>query len=70
MRAQRVEQPVDRSMQQQPKLIGREGVATQSVGEAVVLEVLDPVLGFPSINIPVVDRRRLARSGGLWGYLR
>ena len=41
--AQRIQQPVDGGMQQQPELVGRKGMTTQAIGEAVVLEILDPV---------------------------
>ena len=53
--AQRIQQPVGGGMQEQPELVGPEAVAAQAVGEAGVLEILDPQFGFAPIDIPVVE---------------
>ena len=42
--AQGVEQPVGGGMQQQAELVGPEAMAAEAIGEAGVLEVLDPQL--------------------------
>src|SRR5665213_1409668 len=48
--SERIEQPVRSGMQKQPKLIGPEAMATQSIGEAAPLEILDPLLGFSAVS--------------------
>ena len=45
---QGVHQPVGRGMQQQPKLVGHEPMATEAIRLYVKLEVLDPVLALPT----------------------
>ena len=62
--AQRIQQPVGGGMQEQPELVGPEAVAAQAVGEAGVLEILDPQFGFAPIDIPVVERLRRIGAGG------
>lgn len=50
-------------MQQEPELVGHEGVATQSIREVVILEILDPVLRLAPVDIGVVDGRRWDLDG-------
>ena len=47
-------------MQQQAELVGPEAVIAEAIGEAGVLEILDPLLGFAAIHIPIVE----VESGG------
>ena len=62
--AQGIEQPVGGGVQEQPELVGPEAVAAEAIGEAGVLEILDPQLRFAPIDIPVVERLRRIRPAG------
>ncbi len=59
-----VEQPVGGGVQQQPKLVGPETVATEAIGETAMLEVLDPVFALAAIDVPVVHLRGRVGAGG------
>ena len=56
---QQVEEPVGGGMQQETELVGLEAVATEAVGKASTLEVVDPLFGGAALDIPVVE--------GQWG---
>ena len=53
-------------MQQQAELVGPEAMAAEAVGEAGVLEILDPQLGLAAPHVPVVERKR--REVGAAGH--
>lgn len=56
--SQRIEQPVDGGVQQQPELVRHKGVATQPIREAVALQLLDPVLRLTTRDVLVIDGLR------------
>ena len=60
--AEGIEQPVGGGMQQ-AELVGPEAVATELVGEAGALDVVDPLLGRAALDIPIVERQRRIRAG-------
>src|SRR5215210_2669864 len=61
---QSVHEPVGRGMQQEPKLVGHESMATEAVGFYVKLEVLDPVLALPTARVKRVKLLRMVAPGG------
>ena len=62
--AEGVQQPEGRGVQQQAEGVGPEAVVAEAVRLERVLEVLDPVLGLPAVDVPVVDGQRLLGAGG------
>ena len=61
--SQGIQQPVRGGMQEQAKLVGPETMATEPVGKAAMLEVLDPLFGGAALDIPVVESQRGVRTG-------
>src|ERR671923_2625380 len=54
--AERGQEPVDGDMQEQPEVVGTEGVVAQAIGKAAGFEVLDPELGSTApLDIPGVQ---------------
>jgi hypothetical protein len=60
-----VEEPVGGRVEREPELVGPEGMTTQAIGEAAVLEILNAQLGpiAPS-GVPVIQRLRRIIPGG------
>jgi hypothetical protein len=61
--AERIQQPVGGCMQQQTEGICPEAVIAQAVRFDGVLQVLEPVLGFTSVDVPVIDCQRVLLAG-------
>ena len=60
-----IQEPVSRTVQKEPELIGPEAMTAQAIGEAVILEVLDTEFGaIPAPGVPGVEvlRRILPRG--------
>lgn len=51
-----IEQPIGGGMQQRAELIGPEAVTLEPVGEAGVLEVVDPLFGRAALDVLGVER--------------
>src|SRR5579884_1779964 len=56
--AQGIEEPVGGGVQQQAKLVGPEAMVAEAVGEAGVLQVLDPALDRAPVDVPIVEGGR------------
>src|SRR5215210_5885960 len=52
---QGVQQPVGTSVQEQPELVGHQAWPTQALGLYVQLEVLDPILALPALDVELVE---------------
>jgi hypothetical protein len=50
-----IQEPVGGGVQQQAELVGPEARATEAIGEAGILEVLDPLLGLATRHVPIVQ---------------
>jgi hypothetical protein len=57
--SQGIEQPVGRRMEEQAKLLGPEAVAAETIGKAGAFEVADPLFGQATVDLPVVEGKRL-----------